>query len=135
MSAKLNAMLDSVTHLPSCHAVNVMKLIRLPANSTEVCQEAPEALVCARKDDLSLCMPVDQSFLTAPGCCLLSQICDTALFIISNYTRFTLLFESSVIHQYSTGYRILIPLSMLQKPISPLCSDITSLPLSCGTKC
>lgn len=42
--------------LPSCHAVSVMKLIRLPANSTEVCQGALEALICATKDDLSACL-------------------------------------------------------------------------------
>lgn len=41
--------------LPSCHAVNVIKLFRLPANSTEVCQGALEALICAREDDLSVC--------------------------------------------------------------------------------
>lgn len=42
---------------PSCHAVNVMKLTWLPANSTEVCQGALEAMISGRKNE-SVCLSV-----------------------------------------------------------------------------
>lgn len=123
--------------LPSCHAVSVMKLIRLPVNSTEVCQGAFEVLTCARQDDPSvylLCIYLSERmlfFLTSRFFLLALSHSVSCIFFFNTQTLHMLcisLCVSSVLNFDSPLHGI--PTSSK----NPSLSCFTSNPLSSGTQ-
>lgn len=93
-----------------------MKLIHLPANSTEVCQGELQALICARKDYcLSVCLSVLWELSTIPLALPLWNDSFTFPIHVSSLVTYLLL--------HYNLYSLI--------NFTPVCPNITSKPLHC----